>query len=101
SVFEIPIKNKFYMISFQVKKLPIKSIVESNSMGTKFRGQIAEKANRMLELNEKLNQATSDSEKSTLEKQIEETDQEIDQLVYQLYELTDEEIQNVEHNFEV
>ena len=52
--------------------------------------------NRSLALTPKLRAATSDSEKATLQIAVTATDQQIDALVYELYELTPEEIALVE-----
>ena len=43
----------------------------------------------MLELNRKLFCTNTSYEKGLLQRQIDETDKQIDQLVYELYELTD------------
>ncbi|MHB1382382.1 MAG: hypothetical protein ACYCXJ_09205, partial [Thermoleophilia bacterium] len=51
---------------------------------------------QMLELNKQLQAAKTPYEKNSLQRQIEATDRRIDQLVYELYELTDEEIRIVE-----
>ena len=50
----------------------------------------------MLELHEQLSKATEESEKTVLQKQIDETDQQLDNQVYELYDLTPEEIAIVE-----
>ena len=51
---------------------------------------------RMLALHSKLEEARTDHEKTVLQRQIDATDREIDELVYELYGLTDEEIKIVE-----
>ena len=51
---------------------------------------------RMLELHQELPAAKTPTEKTALERQIEATDRQIDQLVYELYGLTEEEIKIVE-----
>ncbi|MDP2796528.1 MAG: hypothetical protein Q8N94_03350 [Methanoregula sp.] len=51
---------------------------------------------QMLELNKKLQDATLDHEKTLLSRQVEVADAAIDTLVYELYELTGEEIAIVE-----
>ena len=51
---------------------------------------------QMLSLNRKAFVAKTDHEKTTLQRQIDGVDQQIDQLVYELYDLTDEEIRIVE-----
>ncbi len=50
----------------------------------------------MLDLHKHIKDIHSDTQKSILQRQIEATDREIDQLVYELYGLTDEEIKIVE-----
>jgi hypothetical protein len=51
---------------------------------------------QMLELNKKLQDATLDHEKTLLQRQVEAADGAIDNLVYELYGLTEEEIVIVE-----
>ena len=51
---------------------------------------------RMLSLHQKLAAASTPDEKTILQRQIDLTDQQIDQLVYQLYGLTDDEIAIIE-----
>jgi hypothetical protein len=51
---------------------------------------------KMLGLMPKLRAATADSEKAVLQNAVTATDQQIDQLVYELYGLTAEEIKLVE-----
>jgi hypothetical protein len=50
----------------------------------------------MLDLNKQLAEAKAPQAKIVLQRQIETTDREIDRLVYELYELTEEEIKIVE-----
>lgn len=58
--------------------------------------KLAELVDQMLALNEKLASAKSGHNRTLLERQIATTDQQIDELVYQLYGLTEEEIAIVE-----
>jgi len=51
---------------------------------------------RMLSLHRQLTLAEGEQEKTALQRQIDETDRQIDQLVYELYGLTNEEIAIVE-----
>lgn len=53
---------------------------------------------QMLELNRQLATAAAPHTKTILQRQIAATDREIDQLVYQLYNLTPEEIALVENS---
>ena len=50
----------------------------------------------MLDLHKKLPAAQTDQEKTALQRQIADTDQRIDRLVYDLYGLTEDEIKIVE-----
>ena len=51
---------------------------------------------KMLVLTPKLRAAKSDKERATLQNAVSATDRQIDQLVYELYDLTPEEIALVE-----
>jgi hypothetical protein len=51
---------------------------------------------QMLDLNKKLQDARLEQERTMLSRQIEATDASIDELVYELYGLTEEEIKVVE-----
>jgi len=53
----------------------------------------------MLELNKRLQTATLQSEKEQLQRRINHTDKEIDKIVYQLYNLENDEIQIIDPNF--
>ena len=53
---------------------------------------MVEMVEQMLELNKQLQAAGTAHEKKALQRQIEATDRRIDQLVYELYDLRDEEI---------
>ena len=52
--------------------------------------------NQMLDLNKKLAESKTPQEKAMLQRQTETTDHQIDQLVYELYELTPDEIAIIE-----
>ena len=57
---------------------------------------IEKNVSTLVELKQKLTSNKTPQEKTALERQIEATDKQIDQLVYQLYGLTEEEIKIVE-----
>jgi hypothetical protein len=52
----------------------------------------------MLDLNKQLSKARTGHEKTTLKRQIDTTDRQIDQFVYELYDLSPEEIAIVEES---
>ena len=59
-------------------------------------GEVQSLVDQMLLLNKQLASAKTDHEKTALQRQIEVTDKQIDQLVYELYGLTEAEIRIVE-----
>ena len=77
--------------------LPIRPIDFSNPSDVELHDQMVSHVERMLDLNKRVNgEGISSQEKKVLQKQIEITDNQIDRLVYKLYDLTDEEIGIVE-----
>ena len=52
-----------------------------------------------MELNKQLNKTKTPKERRILEKQIEYTDKQINQLVYELYNLSADEIEIIENSF--
>jgi hypothetical protein len=84
---------------FKVKELslfPIRELDTSNSSDKVKYDQLVNLVEQMLKLHVQLNKARTPNDKTTLQRQIEATDRQIDQLVYELYELTDDEIEIVE-----
>jgi predicted type IV restriction endonuclease len=79
-----------------VAKIPIRPINSDNSFDIFQHDQMVNLVNSMLELNRKLAECKMPQEKELLKRQIESTDNQIDQLVYKLYDLTEEEIKIVE-----
>ena len=85
----------------QIKKvniewLPIRKINFENSEEKSQYDQMVSLVNQMLTMNKKLAEAKTPQAKEILQRQMEATDKQIDQLVYELYDLTDEEIKIVE-----
>ncbi|OHB59237.1 MAG: hypothetical protein A2173_09760 [Planctomycetes bacterium RBG_13_44_8b] len=84
---------------FKVKELaqfPIHPIDFSKPAEVKQHDKMVSLVDRMLELNKKINTIKNPDEKTRVQRQIEATDEEIDELVYELYGLTAEEIAIVE-----
>jgi len=79
-----------------IEKLPIRAIDFSDPSDKAHHDKIVELVQRMLDLNKQLAAAKTEHEKTVLQRQIAVTDSRIDQLVYQLYGLTAEEIKIVE-----
>ena len=91
------LRGDFYEPSYvYFKRFPICTINFSKSSEKKLHDQMVNLVNQMLGLNKKLSEAKTPQAKDMLQRQIEATDKQIDQLVYKLYDLTDEEIKIVE-----
>ena len=85
-------KDDFAQVTIEdLRGLPFPDVA-----GTKARDQIIALVRQMLDLHERLAAAKTPHEKTALQRQIEATDRQIDQLVYELYGLTDDEIRIVE-----
>ena len=78
-----------------IEKLPIRRIDFDNPKEKKMHDDLVALVERMLELNKRLKEAVG-RERQGLERKIERTDGEIDELVYRLYGLTEEERKAVE-----
>ena len=79
-----------------IENLPIRPIDFSNTPDKTRHTRIIELVNHMLLSNEQLKTTRTPQEKTMIQRQIEAIDHQINQLVYELYELTDEEIKIVE-----
>ena len=79
-----------------IGELPIIDIDLANSAAQRTHDQIVELVTQVLELHKRLAVAHTTHEKTVLQRQIDAADRQIDQLVYQLYDLTPEEIAIVE-----
>jgi hypothetical protein len=80
----------------QLAKLPIRLIDEKNKSDNAQRDKMLQLVDQMLALHAKLAAMKPGHGRTVIQRQIAATDQQIDQLVYQLYGLTDEEIALVE-----
>ena len=78
----------------QLRSLPIPGIINKDDLA--LHDRMVALVQSMLGLHERLAAAHTPNEKTMLERQIKATDQQIDRLVYELYGLTEEEIQIVE-----
>ncbi len=79
-----------------IEQLPIRTINFSDPADRARHDRMVELVERMLALHEKLAAARISQEKTVIQRQIDATDRQIDRLVYELYGLTEEEIQVVE-----
>ncbi len=81
--------------TFRVKRLPISVPSDSTGIDKAPRRAIVGLVERMLDLHKKLPKAKGES-KTAIERRIKATDRKIDELVYELYGLTEKEIRIVE-----
>ena len=81
-----------------LEKIPIHLANLDNHAEKTRHDKLVSLVDQMLSFNKRLPEAKTDHEKTSLQRQIEATDQQIDQLVYELYGLTEEEIRIVEGN---
>jgi hypothetical protein len=79
-----------------LRRLPIRPINFSDPADVARHDRMVELVERMLALHQRLAAAQTPPERELLRRQIAATDAEIDQLVYTLYGLTEEEIRLVE-----
>ncbi len=79
-----------------LERLPIHIIDPSNPNDTARHDRIATLAESMLDLHKRLAEARINTERNRLQQQIDATDRQTDKLVYELYGLTNEEIEIVE-----
>jgi len=79
-----------------VQRLPIRPIDFADSEERSIHDRIAQSVTEIQELNRRRHVAKTDHDKKLIQRQIAATDKQIDQLVYELYGLTDKEIRIVE-----
>ena len=77
-------------------ELPIRVINFFDPTDKACHNRMVELVNQMLELHKQLASTKTDHDKTVIQRQIDATDRQIDQLVYELYGLTEEEIKIVE-----
>ena len=86
-------KFRYRLISQYMEQIPIKSTLISESSTSE---RVATLVTSMLSLHKRLSAETHPQRREQIEREIDATDRQIDQLVYQLYGLTEEEIRIVE-----
>ena len=90
------IQNGYQLIFKYLGKVPIHTIDFSDSEDVASHDRMVQLVENMLELNKKLAETKTGHEKTLLQRQIDATDHQIDRLVYDLYDLTEEEVKIVE-----
>jgi len=77
-------------------QIPIHTINSSDPSDKSYHDSMVALVKQMLELHKQSASAKTDHDKTAIQRQIDATDRQIDQLVYELYGLTEEEIRIVE-----
>jgi hypothetical protein len=80
----------------ETRSLPIHPMHISNPADKGRHDQLVDLVQQILDLHKLLKAAKTAHDKTILQRQIDSTDRQIDRLVYELYDLTDEEIKIVE-----
>jgi len=75
--------------------VPIRPINPANANDRRLRDRLVKMVQRMLTLNQQLAHSKSAPSKTPIERQLNATDLEIDRIVFELYGLTEEEVQIV------
>ena len=92
-----PFRGGYIALNRQfISKIPIRLLDLSKPNDNLVHNRMIQLVEQMLFLHEQLNQAQTPPAKKRVQQQINATDRQINQLVYELYELTDEEIAIVE-----
>jgi len=90
-------KDDFPQVTIRdLKALPLRIIGFSDASDVASHDQMVQLVDGMLSLHKQLAAAKTAHDKTVLQRQIDATDRQIDQVVYELYGLTDEEIKIVE-----
>ena len=86
----------FHTYPHSIRNFPVPAFDLRDKLHQARHDKMVSLVQRMLDLHKRLQTAKTDQERNVLERQIAATDREIDALVYELYELTEEEIAIVE-----
>lgn len=90
-------KSTFQKILIQnARRFPIRTINFSDSTDKSRHNKMVKLVDRMFDLHKQLSKAKTPHDREVLQRQIDATDRQIDQLVYELYELTEEEVSLIE-----
>jgi septal ring factor EnvC (AmiA/AmiB activator) len=79
----------------QLARLPVKEIVSPKDRELEYK--IIQNVNRMLKLQEQLQTTKLETQLQQIQRTIDHTERKIDELVYELYGLSEEEIETIEN----
>ena len=103
-VVECSLRKPFFVSSFwgtvqtlaELRRLPIRVIDFTNPADVARHDRMVSLVERMLTLHQQRAAAQTETDQQLFQRQIDATDKQIDALVYELYELTEDEIKVVE-----
>ncbi len=81
-----------------MEQLPIRTIDFNNPSEKAIHDKLVSLVDRMLELHKKKSSLPPSAEREKIEREIAVTDEKIDEIVYGLYEITDEERKIIENS---
>ena len=90
--------NAFRLTPNYISKFPIRTIDHKKSLEVAQHDKMVELVNQMLKLNKQLAETKTSHDKTAIQRQIGATDHQIEQLVYDLYDLTPAEIKIIEES---
>ena len=92
-----PFRGGYIALNRQfIEQLPIRTIDFTNPTDKAGHDRMVQLVEQMLALHKQLSDFRTGHDQTLIQRQIDATDRQIDKLVYQLYELTEEEIAVVE-----
>lgn len=90
-------KDDFPQVTVRdIRSLPIRTIDFSNPNDKTLHDKMVKLVEQMLDFHKRFARATADVERTMLQRQIDAIDKQIDQLVYELYALSNDEIEQIE-----
>ena len=94
-----PLRGGFFRYFTQfIERLPIRTIDFQDSLDVTRHDKMVDLVTHILELNIKLAAVSIPADKTLYQRQIDATDAQINMLVYELYDFTEDEINIVEEN---
>jgi hypothetical protein len=95
--FSSPFSGGYFAYNRQyIERLPVRSIDFNKPIEKRMHDDMVQLVEQMLVLHKQLAEVKTGHEQTLLQRQIDATDRQIDKLVYELYDLTEDEIKIVE-----
>ena len=96
-----PLQSGFFRYFTQyIEQMPFRDIDFSDSFDVERHNKVTALVERMLKLHVTLSATSVPNDKTLYQRQIKDTDDQIDALIYDLYDLTEEEIRIVDESMD-